>query len=159
MVKEIKVFLGIPHRLKNDKNRLIRKIESISMYDKIKFKVLCAANDSPQTGVSKDQIFNRNIELIKSSDIFVAYLINYGKDLTAEVGMSYAWDMPRVGIGPINHKDIEKDVMSYYSLQKIISEGELEDFFSMIINNLYNFLGKNKIDKSELKSFILNLLG
>lgn len=91
-------------------------------------------------GESKDYIFAdtkfnyiedydrlHNVNLIKKSDVFLAVLNNYGKDLTAEVGMAYAWDMPRIGI---DYNAIKGDVMCYYALQEIIKPEELENTLS-----------------------------
>lgn len=43
--------------------------------------MLSEVTDSPHD-VPKKQIFQKNIELIKKSDIFVTVLKDYGKDLT-----------------------------------------------------------------------------
>jgi len=69
-------------------------------------------------------MFKTNVDLIRQSDIFVAVLKNYGKDLTAEVGMAYAWKMPSIGI---DYEAQEADVMSYYALDKIIKPEQLEE--------------------------------
>ena len=111
------VFLCTPHKLGKLNLELIKRIE------KLGFKVNCAYTDSPQDAPLQD-MFETNIGLIKDADIFVAVLKDYGKDLTAEAGMAYAWDMPRIGIDYTAQKE---DVMCYYSLDKIIKPKDLEE--------------------------------
>lgn len=77
---------------------------------------------SPQD-VPHAQMFDTNIALIEQSDIFIAVLKDYGKDLTFEVGLAYGWHKPTIGI---NYNALESDVMTYYSLDKIINPDELE---------------------------------
>lgn len=111
------VFLCTPHKLGELNFELIKRIKTLG------FEVLCAVTHSPQN-VSHDQMFETNVGLIKKADIFVAVLKDYGKDLTAEVGMAYAWDMQRIGI---DYTANEKDIMCYYALNKIIKPEELEE--------------------------------
>ena len=114
------IFLCTPHKLGDLNHELIEKIK------KMGFNVLCAATHSPQD-IPFDQMFKTNVELIKKSDIFVAVLKDYGKDLTAEVGMAYAWKKPTIGID-FNAK--KEDVMCYYAFDKIISLEQLEETLS-----------------------------
>ncbi len=116
------VFLCTPHKLGDLNHQLIDRIK------KLGFNVLCAVTHSPQN-VPYDQMFKTNVELIKKSDIFVAVLKDYGKDLTAEVGMAYAWHKPSIGID-FNAKN--DDVMSYYALDKIIKSEQLEEALSKL---------------------------
>jgi len=111
------VFLCTPHKLGKLNFELIDRIKSIGL------KVNCAVTDSPQNA-PLPEMFETNIALIKNADIFVAVLKNYGKDLAAEVGMAYAWNMPRIGIDYTAKKE---DVMCYYSLDKIIKPKDLEE--------------------------------
>ena len=67
------------------------------------------------------------MKLIRDADIFVAVLKDYGKDLTWEVGFAYGMKMPTIGI---NYNAFETDVMTYYSLDKIIKPEELEHTLS-----------------------------
>ena len=110
------VFLCTPLKLGNLNLELIERIK------KAGFNVLCAVTDSPND-VPFGQMFETNVKLIKDSDIFVAVLKDYGKDLTWEVGMAYALDLPSIGI---DYNAQKKDVMTYYSLKKIINPEELE---------------------------------
>lgn len=118
-----KVFLCTLHKLGDLNYKLIDKIKGFG------FEVLCAATHSPQN-VPYEQMFKTNVNLIKQADIFVAVLKDYGKDLTAEVGMAFAWKMPSIGIDYNAEKD---DVMMYYAFDKIIKENDLE-------NTLQNYL-------------------
>ena len=111
------VFLCTPHKLGDLNHQLIDRIR------KVGFEVLCAATHSPQD-VPHKEMFATNVALIKRADIFVAVLKDYGKDLTAEVGMAYAWKIPCIGI---DYEAKDTDVMSYYALNKIIKPEELED--------------------------------
>lgn len=102
---------------------------NFSLIDRIKksgFEVLCAVIHNPQDA-PKDQIFQINVDLIKKADIFIAVLKDYGKDLTAEVGMAYAWKIPSIGI---DYDAKNTDVMCYYALDKIIKPEELEETLS-----------------------------
>ncbi|NMC35525.1 hypothetical protein GYA49_00610 [Candidatus Beckwithbacteria bacterium] len=110
------VFLCTPHKLGQLNFDLIKRIE------KLGFKVLCAVTHSPQN-VSYQQMFQTNVNLIKQADIFVVVLKDYGKDLTAEVGMAYAWQIPSIGI---DYNADKTDVMSYYALDEIIKLEDLE---------------------------------
>jgi hypothetical protein len=112
-----KVFLCTPHKLGELNHEYIDRIK------KLGFEVLCAATHSPQD-VPFNEMFKTNVDLIKRADIFVAILKDYGKDLTAEVGMAFAWNMPKIGI---DYNANKKDVMSYYAFDKVINPDELED--------------------------------
>jgi len=117
------VFLCTPHKLGDFNHELIDRIK------KLGFEVLCAATHSPQD-VPFDKMFETNVKLIRDADIFVAVLKDYGKDLTAEVGMAYAWDMPRIGV---DYNALKDDVMCYYAFDKIIKPEELEQELLKII--------------------------
>jgi len=110
------VFLCTPHKLGDLNHELITRIKNAG------FEVLCAATHSPQDRSLKD-IFETNVGLINKSDILVAVLKDYGKDLTWEVGYAYGKKMPTLGI---DYSALEMDVMTYYSLDKIIKPEELE---------------------------------
>ncbi len=114
------VYLCSPLKL-GDLNR-----ELISRIERLGFKVLCAAIDTPQD-MALDDIFHRNVELIKRSDIFVAVLKDYGRDLTAETGMAYAWGKLTVGI---DFNACPDDVMMYHAFHKIIEPNQIEPVLS-----------------------------
>jgi nucleoside 2-deoxyribosyltransferase len=111
-----KVFLCTPHKLGKLNHTLIERIT------KQGFEVLCAVTHSPQDA-PKDKMFQTNVDLIRAADIFIAVLKDYGKDLTAEVGMAYAWKMPSIGV---DFEAKDTDVMCYYALDKIIKPEDLE---------------------------------
>lgn len=111
------VFLCTPHKLGKLNLELIERIKAVG------FNVLCAMTDSPQD-VMYDEMFQTNVGLIKRVDIFVAVLKDYGKDLTAEVGMAYAWGIPSIGI---NYSALKQDVMCYYALGEIVDPDKLEE--------------------------------
>ena len=77
------VYLSTPLKLGRLNMELITRIE------KLGFHVFCAVRDSPND-VPYAQMFQNNVVLIQRSDLFIAVLKDYGKDLTAEVGMAYA---------------------------------------------------------------------
>jgi len=110
------VFLATPHKLGNLNHELIERIKRMG------FSVLCAVTHSPQDA-PLEKMFKTNVNMIKKSDIFIAVLKDYGKDLTAEVGMVYAWDKPRIGID-FNAK--KEDVMCYFALDEVIKPEDLE---------------------------------
>lgn len=111
------VFLCTPHKLGDLNHQLIKRIKILG------FNVLCAVTHSSQK-VSFEQMFETNVDLIRKSDIFVAVLKDYGKDLTAEVGMAYAWEIPKIGI---DYNASKEDVMCYYAFDEIIKPEQLED--------------------------------
>ncbi|MFH1752205.1 MAG: nucleoside 2-deoxyribosyltransferase [archaeon] len=113
-----KLFLCTPHKLGNLNLELINRIKELG------FEVLCAVTHTPQD-TEFDEMFKKNVELIKQADVFVAVLKDYGKDLTAEVGMAYAWNKPKIGID-FNAK--KEDVMCYYAFDKVIKPEQLEEF-------------------------------
>ena len=110
------VYLCTPHKLGPLNFEFIQRIEHLG------FKVLCAARDTPQTIPLRER-FTINDTHLKSCDIFVAILKDYGKDLTAEVGMAYALGKPMIGI---NYTALESDAMSYNAFNKIITPDQLE---------------------------------
>ncbi len=119
------VFLCTPHKLGALNYELIDRIKALG------FEVLCAATHTPQD-LPYDDLFEANVALIKRADVFVAVLKDYGKDLTAEVGMAYAWGKPSIGI---DYNAQTSDVMSYYALNNIIKPEELEDSLSLFKAN------------------------
>lgn len=112
-----KVYLCTPRKLGNLNYELIGIIKTLG------FEVLAGITHTPQD-VPYQQRFISNVSLIKQADIFVAILKDYGKDLTAEVGMAYAWGKPSIGI---DYNAQESDAMSYYALDKIVKPQELEE--------------------------------
>lgn len=112
-----KVFLCTPHKLGKLNYDLINRIEQAG------FEVLCAVTHSPQDA-PYEQMFKTNINLIQQADIFVAVLKDYGKDLTFEVGFAYGLQMPTIGV---DYTALKSDVMTYYSLDKIIPPEDLEE--------------------------------
>ncbi len=115
-----KVYLCTPHKLGVLNYELINRIK------KLGFEVLCAVTHTPQN-VSREEIFRMNAQLIKQADLFVAVLKDYGKDLTAEVGMAYGWGIPLIGIDYTAQKT---DVMCFYAFDKIITPEDLEKTLS-----------------------------
>ena len=111
-----KIYLCTPHKLGELNHELINRIQALG------FEVLCAVTHTPQN-VSLDKIFMINVNLIKQADIFVAVLKDYGKDLTAEIGMAYAWNKPIIGI---DYNAQRTDAMCYYACNKIIKPEDIE---------------------------------
>lgn len=115
-----KVFLATPIKLDKLNHDIAKRLENIG------FKVLSAHRHTMhlQKPEKFEELFEENVKMIKKSDIFVAVLKDYGKDLTAEVGMVYAWKKPAIGI------DFDADVwdvMSYFAFDEIIKPEELEE--------------------------------
>lgn len=117
------IYLCTPHKLGQLNFELIDRIKNLG------FEVLCAATHTDQQ-MSFEKIFERNIELIQKADILVAVLKDYGKDLTAEVGMAYAWGKQLIGI---DYNALNTDVMMYYSMGKIIKPEEIECELSKLL--------------------------
>ena len=111
------IFLSIACKERELGAELTERIQRLG------FRVLSALTDSPDD-VPLPEMFRNNVELIRQSDIFVAVLSKYGKDLAAEVGMAYAWGMPRIGL---DFTALEEDVMVYYALEKIVKPSDLEE--------------------------------
>ncbi len=117
------VFLCTPHKLGALNHELIARIKRLG------FGVLCAATHTSQDAPGRE-IFHKNVELIRKSDVFVAILKDYGKDLTAEVGMAFAWDKPRIGI---DYNADKTDVMMYYAFDSIVKQENLENALSQFL--------------------------
>jgi len=135
------VFLCSPVKLGELNLQLIERIR------KSRFDVSCAMLDTRQD-LPYEDIFLRNIGLIKKSDIFVAVLKDYGKDLTAEVGIVYAWGIPSIGI---DYNAKQDDVMSYYALDKVVKPEQLEETleeFRCLTGNRLSRIGEraNKLE-------------
>ena len=110
------IYLCTPFKLGKLNHQLIKQIGSLG------FNVISAITDTPQD-TSHEQIFQRNVDLIKKCDIFVAVLKDYGKDLTAEVGMAYSLGKKMIGL---DYNADKEDVMCYYALDEIVKPAELE---------------------------------
>jgi len=140
-----KIYLCTPHKLGDLNFELIKRIK------KLGFEVLCAATDTPQN-LPFEEIFDLNVDLIKKADVFVAVLKDYGKDLTAEVGMAYVLGIPRIGID-FNAK--KEDIMTYYAFDKIIKEEELEEVLSQLkIERKNNKLSQIAEEANEIENEI-----
>ena len=126
------VYLCAPRKLEKLSRKLIKRIT------KLGFTVLCAVTHTPQD-MPREQIFKRNVELIKKSDVFVAVLKDYGKDLAAETGMAYALEKTTIGIDFNAQPD---DIMIYYAFDKIIKPEQLEDILLEILKQK-RFSNKN----------------
>jgi nucleoside 2-deoxyribosyltransferase len=110
------VFLCTPHKLGDLNHELIARIKAVG------FEVLCAVTHSPQDAAKSD-MFKTNVDLIDRSDVLVAILKDYGKDLTWEVGYAYGKKMPTIGV---DYNALDTDVMTYFSLDKIVKPEDLE---------------------------------
>lgn len=111
-------FLSVPMKERALGQELIGRIEALG------FDVLSALGDDSPDDAPPEEMFRTNVELIRRSDIFVAVLGNHGKDLAAEVGMAYAWDMPRLGVDSGTGED---DVMVRQALERIVRPEDLAD--------------------------------
>lgn len=163
----LKVFLCAPLSLDVDTDKLVERIQKIGIGggkstnnkvgkpgDEFNLEVFCAKKHSPQD-VPGEQKFKNNIGLITQSDIFVAVLRDYGKDLTAEVGMAYAWGMPRIGIDANADKS---DVMCYYALQHLINDDQLKDTISDLVEALYDKATKGPIYEYQLSETLSEIV-
>lgn len=80
-----------------------------------------ALRDTDQ-GASPADIYRNNIKLIRQSDIFVAVLDRYGKDLATEVGYAKGLGMPAFGL---DYNADPADIMLWFSLNIIQPESLL----------------------------------
>lgn len=110
------IYLCAPIKLGELNHQLIKQIENLG------FKVLCAMIDTAQN-LSPEEIFARNVDLIKQSDLLVVVLKDYGKDLTAEVGLAYGLGKPMIGV---DYNADREDIMCYYALDEVIKPMDLE---------------------------------
>jgi nucleoside 2-deoxyribosyltransferase len=94
--------------------------------------VLCPCKLTSQDS-SLVHIFQRNIELIKSSDIIVAVLHLYGKDTTTEVGIGYGMGIPMIGI---DFDGDPEDVMMYFALTRVVKIDEFAEALSELVSAL-----------------------
>ena len=119
------VFLCTPLKNKEVALDLIKRIKRAGA------RVLCAVTDTPQHLPPKDR-FTTNVGLIKQSDIFVALLKDYGKDLIAEAGMAYAWGKTMIGV---DYNLDPEDIMLYYTLNKVVKPDQLENALRPYLDN------------------------
>ena len=115
-----KVYLCTPHKLGALNHEFINRIE------KLGFEVLSAVTHTPPN-FPPTKIFKLNVHLMKQADLFVVVLKDYGKDLTAEVGMAYGWGIPLIGI---DYTAQRTDTMCFYAFEKIIKSEDLEKTLS-----------------------------
>lgn len=112
------VFLSVPMKERTFGLELVERIEALG------FDVLSALGDESPDDAPPGEMFQTNVELIRRSNIFVAVLGSHGKDLAAEVGMAYAWGMPRLGVDCGAAGD---DVMVRQALERIVRPEEVTD--------------------------------
>lgn len=84
------------------------------------FTATSAVTDTDQS-LPPQEIFKRDVALIKEADFFVAVLCDYGKDLAAECGMAFGMGKRMVGI---NYNVIETDLMICHMMPLI----QIEDY-------------------------------
>ena len=95
-------------------------------------EVLCPCKLTPQD-TSLAHIFERNIELIKGSDMIVVVLHLYGKDTTTEVGIGYGMGIPMIGI---DFDGDPEDVMMYFALTRVVKIDEFSEALSELASTL-----------------------
>ena len=119
------VYVAAPNKLAG----LTRSImDRIAQSDDV-FEVVSASTHTDQT-LSSRAIFECNVELMRRSNIFVAVLKDYGKDLTAEIGMAYMLrryepSIERFVLG-IDYTADATDVMSYNAFDRVVQPDQLE---------------------------------
>ena len=96
-----------------------------------------AARDTPQN-IADEEIYRHNLELIRNSDLFVAYFVrdgHYGTDFAVEVGKGSEMGKPVIGFINLSSDRIEgfkdrldKDIMFKHSFTTFsLSMRELVD--------------------------------
>lgn len=108
------IFVCVPNRYATQAQKLSERLQELG------FKVRYAAKDTPQN-ISDKEIFNSNLNLIKHSDIFLAYFVedgHYGIDFASEVGIASQIGKLVVGYVEISNnklkefkQNLKKDVM------------------------------------------------
>ncbi|MFZ1946992.1 MAG: GNAT family N-acetyltransferase [bacterium] len=104
-------FLSIAMTERALGEKLVAEIESCGL------QVLWGLGAQSPDDVPYEIMLQRNVRFIKQSDLFIAVLKNYGRDLAAEVGMAYAWGKPRFGIAFDARQD---GSMVYFALEQIV---------------------------------------
>lgn len=97
--------------------------------EKLGFQCIYAVRDTDQT-MPKPHIHKVNINHIESSEIFIAVLKNYSKNLTFEVGYALALKRrlgkPQILLAIDFGETNPEDAMTIHSFDKIIKPEELE---------------------------------
>ena len=120
----IRVYVAAPNRLAALTRTIMDRIDRIG-----DFEAVSASTHTDQT-LSPRAIFDRNVELIRGANVFIAVLKDYGKDLTAEVGMAYMLrrsdsHIYRFTVG-LDYTADPADVMSYNAFDKVVAPDQLE---------------------------------
>lgn len=120
----IRVYVAAPNRLAALTRTIMDRIDRLG-----DFEAVSASTHTDQT-LSPRAIFDRNVELIRGANLFVAVLKDYGKDLTAEVGMAYMLrrcdsHVDRLTIG-LDYTADPADVMSYHAFDNVVAPDQLE---------------------------------
>lgn len=120
----IRVYVAAPNRLAALTRTIMDRIDRIG-----DFEAVSASTHTDQT-LSPRAIFDRNVELIRGANVFIAVLKDYGKDLTAEVGMAYMLrrsdsHIDRFTVG-LDYTVDPADVMSYHAFDKVVAPDQLE---------------------------------
>lgn len=94
------------------------------------FDVRFAAKDTKDDGSTKEEIYNSNLNLIKSSDVFLAFFSedgHYGIDFATEVGKASELGMPVIGYVELSDEHsaglkerLEKDTMFKFSFDRMV---------------------------------------
>lgn len=113
----MKAFIATSIKHKEEVFRIVKILDRLSIIHQC-----CITEVGNQEG---KELFDHNVEGIKSSDIFISVLKNLGKDVSTEIGIAYVLNKKRVGI---NYNADPMDVMPYFATDKILKEDELEQY-------------------------------
>jgi nucleoside 2-deoxyribosyltransferase len=113
----MKAFIATSIKHKEEVLRIVRILDELSIIHQC-----CITEIGNQEG---KELFDHNVEGIKSSDIFISIFKNLGKDVSAEIGIAYGLNKKRVGI---NYNADLTDVMPYFAAGEIIKESELKEY-------------------------------
>lgn len=131
MLTKFRLYVCAPNKIRDKTLEIVSQLSATSV-NGLSFDVVSAVTHTDQS-LDGPGLFSRNVELIRSSQFFVAVLKDYGKDLAAEVGMAYALDIERVGL---DFGANPADVMVYYSLP-VIQPDKLGDWAVSKLNALF----------------------
>jgi nucleoside 2-deoxyribosyltransferase len=113
----MKAFIATSIKHKEEVLRIVKILDELSIIHQC-----CITEIGSQEG---KELFDHNVEGIKSSDIFISIFKNLGKDVSAEIGIAYGLNKKRVGI---NYNADLTDVMPYFAAGEIIKESELKEY-------------------------------
>lgn len=117
----MKAFIATSIRHAKEAKRVIAELDAMG----ISYQC-CVTENRNDEGKA---LFDHNFEGIAGADIFISILKDLGKDVSAEIGIAYALNKPRIAVD-VNADP--KEVMPYFAAGRIVKPGELREAIESI---------------------------